>query len=525
MAAVTQDRSGLRTLPLLVAVLLSVGNLFAHKPISDVLDALYSRIGRKWYEIVAIVGIGLLSTAAAIPAARRFRWGLAVSWLPLSMLVLTIGTLAAQRWLLVTNIELIHFPQFALLAVLFLTAGFEPKVAWVLGSLGGLLDETYQHLVLYAGVANTYFDINDVLLNAIGAAWGVCLFGAKRLAEGGPMRISRRTRLQLGIACLVTIIVALVIDPPDTTALRPAMTRRLYRVLSIGEGLIGLFAVASLVELASWPRGRKRFENEADDSVRRHRDSAPTLVMADRPYERGGRRSISMLSLAALIVSLAGCLHPHCGESNFTPQAGAAGPCRHHRRRVHHHVLVRPTARLLRRCPSTRDRRRRLQPRRGELRRTGQSNSQQAGTEDRSPARAENADQGPADVGHRAAERRLAAASQQGHRHLRVTSGARGVLPHRRTKRTELRRHRRHASTDPAGATRGDRLCEPTPGLRLPRSGGLHRARRIVSLRNTSRHLELRSLPLPGQDRPPLPFSTTSASSARPHWLMASPSC
>lgn len=232
---------------------LSVANLFLHKPISDVFDALYSRVGRRWYEIISFVLIGSLATVAAVPALRRLGRALAATWLPATLLGLTVLTVASQRWLLVTNIELIHFPQFALIAVLLLMAGAEPRVAWLGGTVAGLFDETYQHLVLYAGVPNTYFDINDILLNSIGAAWGVCLFGADRLAGG------RRAR-RFGLAAALAILAvggALYLDPPDRVLLRPAATRKLYRVLSTGEGLVGILAVAGLIELAAIPRRHK----------------------------------------------------------------------------------------------------------------------------------------------------------------------------------------------------------------------------------------------------------------------------
>ncbi len=257
MTMAGEDHQRLQPRPLLVAGALAIANLFLHKPISDVLDALYSRVGRNRYETIGLVGIGALCAVAALPSMRRLRATLPQTWLPLSLTGLAALTVATQRWLLVTNIELIHFPQFALMSVLFLAAGVAPKWAWVLGSLAGALDESYQHLVIYADVAGTYFDINDILLNAIGAAWGVCLFGAARLAQDGPLH-DRRAATWATAALAVVVLAAFFLDPPDTTLLRPAATLRLYRVLSIGEGLIGIAAVAAMVELSSHPRRAPR---------------------------------------------------------------------------------------------------------------------------------------------------------------------------------------------------------------------------------------------------------------------------
>ena len=77
--------------------------------------------------------------------------------------------------LLVSNVELIHLPQFGLLAALLLVAGLPPQLAWLRGDAGRRGRRDLPGLVIYAGVANVYFDWNDIVLNAIGAAWAVVL--------------------------------------------------------------------------------------------------------------------------------------------------------------------------------------------------------------------------------------------------------------------------------------------------------------------------------------------------------------
>jgi hypothetical protein len=49
--------------------------------------------------------------------------------------------------------------------------------------LGGVLDEGYQHLVIYAAIPGAHFDWNDVILNAIGAAWATICAASGRGAE------------------------------------------------------------------------------------------------------------------------------------------------------------------------------------------------------------------------------------------------------------------------------------------------------------------------------------------------------
>jgi hypothetical protein len=95
---------------------LLIGNLFLHKPISDLCDALFARIGRGPYERWTLLGIAALSLAGALFLIRRGALALRQGRVLVCFAALAGCTLAAQRWLLVSNVELIHFPQFALLA-------------------------------------------------------------------------------------------------------------------------------------------------------------------------------------------------------------------------------------------------------------------------------------------------------------------------------------------------------------------------------------------------------------------------
>jgi hypothetical protein len=163
---------------------------------------------------------------------------------------LVILTAASQQLLLVSNVELIHFPQFALIAALLLAAGIGPSGAWLGATLAGLLDESYQHLIVYKDVPNTYFDYNDIFLNSIGAAWGTLIFGVSRLRTAVPR--TTRSPLILASAGLATAgLATLWLDPPGLTPfLSRAATGLHYRVMSLPEGLLGVALVAILVRSA-----------------------------------------------------------------------------------------------------------------------------------------------------------------------------------------------------------------------------------------------------------------------------------
>jgi hypothetical protein len=74
--------------------------------------------------------------------------------------------------LIVFNVEIIHFPQYAVLTlpVFALFRHFGETVFWV--TLLGAFDEAFQYFVLHP---ETSFDFNDIILNLIGAGIGVGL--------------------------------------------------------------------------------------------------------------------------------------------------------------------------------------------------------------------------------------------------------------------------------------------------------------------------------------------------------------
>src|SRR5262245_38163499 len=124
------DRFRSRPWPWLAALALTIGNLFLHKPISDVCDALYACIGRAAYERTTLSIIAVASIAAALILLRRRLRALRGAQVALGLLTVALASFAAQQWLLVSNVEVIHFPQFALLTGLLIVAGLGPRAAW-----------------------------------------------------------------------------------------------------------------------------------------------------------------------------------------------------------------------------------------------------------------------------------------------------------------------------------------------------------------------------------------------------------
>lgn len=142
-----------------------------------------ARLGshRSWNNFVAAIAIpGLIVFCLwLINAVRRHeRKGVAGAYLAITVALSALFF----NTLLCMNIETVHFPQYAILALLLfaMTGGYDQTVIWCV--LAALLDEGYQYFVLYHD-RRIYMDFNDVLLNTLGAGLGLVMlyaFGCTR---------------------------------------------------------------------------------------------------------------------------------------------------------------------------------------------------------------------------------------------------------------------------------------------------------------------------------------------------------
>ena len=251
--------TGGRRLFAVLAASLVIANPLLHKSISNVADLASARFGFAHYDLAALVAIPIVSLLAAMPLLVRVRRVLHQPATLLCLAALMMMTAAAQHWLLVVNIELIHLPQFALLAALLSRAGLSPLPTFTVTTVAGIFDETYQHLVTYANTPGTYFDINDIVLNALGAVWGVLLLSSPP-TDGSRASVMRTVvwskRHWIGTTAIAVALLALAWwwDPPVfTPLLRPSPAHPFYRVLSTVEGLFICGVLGALVLIASRP--------------------------------------------------------------------------------------------------------------------------------------------------------------------------------------------------------------------------------------------------------------------------------
>jgi hypothetical protein len=187
-----------------------VADLFLHLPITDACDALVRRFGFDTWDLV--VRRGFLGLGVAMVAAVAL-WSSSQKRLMLTSAALLVAVaLVFQRFLLVSGIENIHYPQYALMVSLLMRGGVRAEGAYLISTGLGAVDEAYQLATMPRGTPG-YFDWNDVALNALGAAFGVVLMLAIRKTEEGQVTYRHRTSIVVGAA----VLISLALWPPTWT--------------------------------------------------------------------------------------------------------------------------------------------------------------------------------------------------------------------------------------------------------------------------------------------------------------------
>lgn len=149
-----------------------------HHPVSDLLDT-YVIIPFGLSSVQAGVNVITAGTAlvfvAALFALKRKK--LPLNGRAAAALLAAIGVmLLADRILIVNNIERIHYPQYAVLAILLRLSLSSDLLVLAASSFAGVVDEFLQYVV--NPVRTNYLDFNDFVLNILGAALGLVIYSA-----------------------------------------------------------------------------------------------------------------------------------------------------------------------------------------------------------------------------------------------------------------------------------------------------------------------------------------------------------
>jgi VanZ family protein len=142
-----------------------------HEVVGEIVVAIFRNSSRVFYQAtILVLGISfmLIYVFFTLRKAIESKYKKLIYWQLFITLLLAI---ASFELLIIHNIEIIHFLQYAIMAILIfpLTKTLIGSIYWA--SLLGIIDEGYQYFIL-APEKNQYFDFNDIILNTIGAAFG-----------------------------------------------------------------------------------------------------------------------------------------------------------------------------------------------------------------------------------------------------------------------------------------------------------------------------------------------------------------
>jgi len=208
-----------------------------HLPITDLVERLLPWLGlaaydRLWSVLGAAMGLGF---AGFVLLSQGWTLGPVHE----SALGLLIGVVLAWALLISAPIEYVHFPQYAAVSALFARGGLPLDLAWLATTGLGAIDESYQFLFL-PRARPPYFDWNDIVLNALGAGFGLVVMAARRRVPFALTFSATQIAVVVAIAALVALAIAPLPGPPWLTE-TPRHTW--FRVLSPIEALVLLALV------------------------------------------------------------------------------------------------------------------------------------------------------------------------------------------------------------------------------------------------------------------------------------------
>lgn len=157
----------------------------------DTASTLYGRIFSLFGRSVMEAALHAASLAfLALLVLARLRIGRAPGHREVGAWAILLALVAlTDALLVVTNIERVHYPQYALLGLLLMLACQDAVAAMLLGALAGCVDEALQYALFPQ--YTKYLDSNDCILNLLGVAMGVMLW---RWASTRPARASQPAR-------------------------------------------------------------------------------------------------------------------------------------------------------------------------------------------------------------------------------------------------------------------------------------------------------------------------------------------
>ena len=163
--------------------------------------------GRSQYNLFVISVACMLLLVVGIVVIRKLRAHPEKKKIGAYFIANTIVSVIIINLLFVINIEVIHFPQYAMFAMLIfpLVGTYTGSLVWA--TMGGMLDEAYQYFYL-APKDTSYYDLNDVVTNLSGAVFGLLILATFRIKEYSQFRLKTSSIWYGLIMVLLAVVIA-----------------------------------------------------------------------------------------------------------------------------------------------------------------------------------------------------------------------------------------------------------------------------------------------------------------------------
>ena len=164
-----------RYLNILLALSYFLVVVLPHKRFGTFLNkVVFKGITRDQYNLYVASMAAIVGIILAIILFRNIRKSESQKLLFFYSLSTMLFAILIVKFLFVINIEVIHFPQYALFAILIFPLVKNYRSALIFSTIAGSIDEAYQYFYL-APNDTGYYDFNDVVTNVVGAAFGVII--------------------------------------------------------------------------------------------------------------------------------------------------------------------------------------------------------------------------------------------------------------------------------------------------------------------------------------------------------------
>ncbi len=178
-----------KLLNVIIIIAYYLGVVIPHEVIGQLIGKHIARpIGRSTYDFITISFGGILFAISCFFLYRNIRKlnGDKQKVLFAYLIISLIFILISVNVLMVINIEIIHFLQYAILSVLLYPCLRSVELTLITGTLLAILDELYQYVYLLPD--NPYYDLNDVAFDVIGIGLGLIIIKSLDLGYESPNR-------------------------------------------------------------------------------------------------------------------------------------------------------------------------------------------------------------------------------------------------------------------------------------------------------------------------------------------------